>query len=1313
MANRAVIAWLGSIAGGVAIAIVVAMIVLAIIAPTSDETKQAPPSPADSPTTSPPPPPSPSPSSSASPAPSPAPTPARTLEPDPDEGVSREDTTPDAPRTWNLQNPPAAEDLVRPSTPTQPDSPNDPTPAPKPTPTPTTAPPPTTLPAGSARDIFDADGNVGMPMPELVRAPEVTRNDDGTATVTFGIGFDVSNTASLAQVRADVGILHVMVHEKLGAGGGPLRTPTPLFSQILIESQLDAPRVERDYAVDLPADVVSFLDEKGFASDDADQVRDALRHVDIDVQHMRDFTFVDGEWDWQQGRAWTGADLEVRTSVDHSSTVTVSNTTDDGVYDTEITSTTVGNLAKMSIDDIDGNVTITEYGKTVYDGRVDGQLVSQIRTSGEEDANIISYNVDGTTRVVSVDTELVEQTDAFAAPISLAGQSVQCIAQGNGSNPQGFSLMNGWDIQYGLAPGTVPAGAQVTQTVVASDSLDPSEAENLAEDTADATVQITASALDLTTPGIKSGVQYAYMLSEGLEAVSSAATLALAVPIEAITELSRYIHEARTDSCADFANVVNITAVEPSGAQSSVSWADQTDGFFSVYHSATNDDSPVNGSVQLSQSTGFIAGERDGVPFATHPYLSQVPRDACGDKDCPTNNVIDLQWSINSPCPQTVPQDCLPTPESVASPQVSVPGTDLCGFENELCPVVAAPIAAASQVPSTTADLAGTEGAAYAVLQEWNPAEAVTAMTLDQAGNAYVGIGNTVFRRTPTGALLEVLTTAGTVRAMGLFGNSVWVSDDEDGLNAIDATTDASSPPSSTFAYAVPAQSPITEMVDTGDGAFSAIDADDNLWLVNDTPPGTLETLRTLVWEGGAWSDVDSGLAGADIVSSATDQQDLYLGFSNGSVVRCALTDCAPTMELMFAIADTSFEAEFATQAMVVVGNALYLGGSDGSLWQLDTDSGRVGFLKGPGDDSAQVAGLALADGVLYGGGCFGIANPIDGDMLGVFTVTDVGAFDASDGGFPAQFGYPAHTGEIYGDSCQNPSSSASHYKGFDPTTYQLQIWQPDDSMPAVIYASFSIDTGNFFYALQNTSAPTTGICSADCPPQTDPASYESATTTSPLPPAGSLADLASPDIVATCDAFAGFGTTATGAIQPVTGAAITAGGIQFSAAQSETQECVTQYTWNLNNVGTLPYTSWSGTATPDVDNVNAAPALTASAGWNTVGITTDAFGPDAPDTSDPIYDLGLTWFAPEYLATSPDADAFPYPLLAEPLTVETTSKPSLAPAPTTGIPEGGTDLAVDITDAGLLVVTIAVPAGAGATVIDIADDTLVANGAG
>jgi hypothetical protein len=1124
------------------------------------------------------------------------------------------------------------------------------------------------LPPGSTRSIYDEAGNLRMPMPQLARETTVVRNADGTATVTAGFGFDVANRESRPGVRQDRAIIHFMVHTQLSAGGGPLRTTTPLFSRVLIESALNESHVERDYAVKLPADVVAFLDTKGFASTDPMIRRAALVYIDIDVQHMRDFKSVDGEWDWQQGGAWTAADFPVQASTTRSSTITITNKTGDGIYRTHV----------------------REFPN-----------YESIETDGAYAWGLIEAELPASGRVVAVASELIDETTRFAAPISLSGQAVQCIAQGNGSNPQGFALLNGWDIEDSLAPGTIPAGASVTQTVVADDSVGmPTEA--ILEQTGTAAVQVTASVLNYTTPGVKSGLQYAYMAALGLSTVTDEASMALGVPIKAIVELGMAIYDAATESCADFANIVNITAVEPSGAQSSVSWADEKAGLFSIYQSAVYDGVRVEGAVQLAKSTGLVTGVVDGTPYAANPYLSQFAQDACGSASDCANNEIEIQWSANSPCPQNNQADCLPQATDIASPEITVPGTSLCGVENELCPTVAAPISSGSDVPTQT-DVAGTEGNPYAVLTEEHPAGPVTAMTVDDTGAVYLGyVDGNVQVTGPTQSPRDLAGFAGGVTTMATIDGLVYIGDGAGQVWVTDPATASRVPMIGYSGGEYP-----THIAGTGGGTAYVTTNRNNLYFVPAyDPEHPIVGTGNLVVAANVWGEFDSNMAGESITSTASDGTVLFLGFESGHVMKCALTACEGTLELWvnpFSLPNVGTDGQnagFAALALQIVGDQLYLGGSDASLWQIGVSTGSVKTIQTVGSRDAQIAGLALADGALYVGGCLGIENPINGDMLGVYTLTSIGT--------PSLWATPTGLNEAYTDSCIDPSSTTSNYKGFDPSTYQMVVSKPDPGLPAIVYVSFSIKSGNFLYALQNTALPTVDVCSAVCPPETQLSYYDTDATTTPTTPAAAdLLALGAPDIRNSCGTTSGYGTTATGPL--LTGGStgvLVEDGFQLVAAGSPTADCTSQFAWKIGDVGTFPYAYWSGLAYPDsVSAAGGAPELTVSAGWDTGSVSEVVTDPDGE-----AWLAALRTFAPKYLPMTPGTltDAYPFPLYDS---ISATPELVLSPPPVTPVAEAGTPLIVPLDGRGLLVITVVVPAGSDPIVIDIGDETLTPAG--
>src|SRR5690606_7943158 len=155
------------------------------------------------------------------------------------------------------------------------------------------------------------------------------------------------------------------------------------FSTVQMDDDLDAKELTRTYTVRIPPAQTAFLKSKGLGSGDPTQNAAALRHIDVAVQHIRDFKSVDGEWDWQQGRAWTAADQPVQASdaIVDDSTVSVTNSTGEGLFD---------------------------------------------------------YSAPGGGPSEEVRQPLVAGS-SYATNLSLSGQPVQCIEQGDGSDPQGFS----------------------------------------------------------------------------------------------------------------------------------------------------------------------------------------------------------------------------------------------------------------------------------------------------------------------------------------------------------------------------------------------------------------------------------------------------------------------------------------------------------------------------------------------------------------------------------------------------------------------------------------------------------------------------------------------------------------------------------------------------------------------------------------------------------------------------------------------------------------------------------------------------------
>lgn len=339
------------------------------------------------------------------------------------------------------------------------------------------------LPVGSIHKLFE-HGRPTMPMPRLGRDITVTKQANGSTKVSFGFDYVVANTYTTAHVKADEAIVNVSVARYMGPTGP--QNVDPEFSKTFVDYHLDHPSTERTYSVTLPATVTSFLDANGLSSSDSATRTDALRRITVDVQQVRDYKKVDGSYDWQEGASWTAADDSLHTAVGtENSSVSVLNNTNAGIY-------------------------------TVGGGGSGGQA------SAVQDSS----------------------SSAYGTAVSLSGQSVECIEQGDGSDPAGFSLLNGWDIQDNLPPGVLPAGDTVTEEVNADDSLGTTGL-GVAENAAAGAIDVGLSVGGYATPGVNSAFWAAAAVMEPLDKI---ATIASGVPIAAIVGLVSDLVKASKNS---------------------------------------------------------------------------------------------------------------------------------------------------------------------------------------------------------------------------------------------------------------------------------------------------------------------------------------------------------------------------------------------------------------------------------------------------------------------------------------------------------------------------------------------------------------------------------------------------------------------------------------------------------------------------------------------------------------------------------------------------------------------------------------------
>lgn len=991
--------------------------------------------------------------------------------------------------------------------------------------------------------VFDADGNLAMPMPRLADGFELTPQDDGSTLVKFGVELGVYNAKSepvSPGAKADAAVVHVNVNATM-TPAGPLRL-APVWSDVQFDQGLDATQLTRSYSVRLPPATTQFLNSKGLNSTDPTQHQQALQYIDVAVQHIRDFKVVDGKWDWQQGRAWTAADQPVQESITNYSTVSVTNNTGAGLYD---------------ISDPEADPNATE------------------------------------------DPSLIETTSEFATNISLSGQPVQCISQGNGSDPQGFSLLNGWDIEDNLPPGILPPGATITEQVNVDDSLGNSGL-GIAEDATAVALDVGIAALGWTTPGVESAVTATAMLAMGVSELSEAATLATGVPIGAILELGYELYNEIENSCANYANVVNITAAEPSGSSASYSWGDQTNGLWQVYDTATSEGTPVTTNVALSPSTGIVSfNDPDtNLPSTVNPWLTQVPTVACGAK-CPsgTNNVIDVNWSVSNPCPQADLSNCLPTPSDLSTlPAIDVPGTDLCGPNNSLCPPLAAPVPSESEVggldtdpcgpdnslcPGLTAPIPSESGAsglknenyngpAYAVMKQMTPPTPINAIAVSESEIPYAGgpDGN-LYRVTTTGAFENMGNPGkGDILSMVASDETIYFGTDLGDLVQYE---------NGDFTSLGSVTGGITKMTKAGDALYMGTNANE-LWFYgfgNDSPNQVVADFSAVNPQAGKQT----------ITSLAVNDNSLFVGFENGVIEQCALTDCPQSWSQLH---DNGFNAS--ANALTTVGDTLYVGLSTGAIAQINSQNSNVLMMQNSGIDDNTIAGLTVVNGNVYVGGCLSTINPATTDLLGVAVLVGTNP-EIDEPGFPAGELNPLSDT----NTCYNWNSTDSKYKGFDTSQYAIASSSTESTAddPAVIYQAFTINSGSFFYILENLQPynADSGLClGGDCPA----APPQPAVPPGPPPPVGAVSAIGDPQVESNCDLtdaqtdganynYSEAAGPGLGTIQP--SGTITSDGFQLRAPSSADGPCTTTFAWNMNNVGSYPYSTWSGNAYLDADD--------------------------------------------------------------------------------------------------------------------------------
>lgn len=1080
-------------------------------------------------------------------------------------------------------------------------------------------------------EMFDEDGNLAVALPGPASDIEVEANDDGSSQVTFSITYDVAHPGEAdppatvssdgkvtvpkaATPKPDMGAVTVQVSEAMGAGG-PIRL-SPMSKETQFDRKLTKPTTTNDYSFRLNPKTTEFLNGKGLTSKTSSTRAKALQYIDIDVEHLRDWKVEDGEYDWQQGQAYTAADEPVKGAevLTAASTMTVTNSTGDGVY---------------------------------------GPTFEGLSTA------------DGTYSYDTWNNQL-NDTSVYGTPISLSGQAVECIEQGSGSNPQGFAMLNGWDIRGDLPPGILPVGASVTQPITADDGLGRTTLD-MAQETATATVQVLAAALGSTTPGLKSAISNTVLLAMGLTEFAAPITAALGVPLNAILGLAQGVYDAMTNSCASFANVVNLTAAEPQGAMTSVSWGDQTNGLDLTYSSASYDGAPVDDNVATVASNGLVTTEMAGgsAPYSLNPYLEQAATVSCGSgtgngsgggcSGGSGNNQIDIRWTTQPMCPYGDATLCVATEdENEALPQITVPGTDLCGTDNQLCTTIPAPNPDAQEASDT--DLAG---AGFETIFQSYPDHAISSIATDDEGDVYYGDDNgTIWELNDFGTAVDVLTigSSDTITGMVLNGDDLlFTAGDE-------LYVWQPSDPSSLSTYSLPSSA------DSADIHHLQWDGNTSFYLATDSD--------LYAWTQGASSIVEvdtSGWkvpSGEDIESLAQGSGLLFVGFQDGYIERCPTSDCASSW-----VQTQPSSLGTAVQAMQPIGDTLFAGFGNGAVLQMDAYGGGETYAQGAMDQGGQVAGMADVDGNVYIGGCLSNQDPVSGDWLGLEILTSM-----------APSGQKTWNPNVLYESCQNPSATTSQMKGFSDENYAIASTPATAEHGALVFIGQDISSSNYLYVLENTNKPTTANCVeswGNCP--TPPAVPVPASTT--VAPAGSLAALGQPVMNSTCGVTATkVSWTAASSSEPIStnvGESVT-DGFQLTPPTSSSG-CTTTYTWNLNGTGTLPYDTWQANAYPAVEGEGTVDLDVATDWGSGLPLTVDGQAAATGAQANGLFAWG---------SGSPPTNG------ASPTTAELAST--------------GAQLAVDVSGgAPMLVLELTTPAGAsaGSTSVVFANDVLTSDG--
>lgn len=501
---------------------------------------------------------------------------------------------------------------------------------------------------GSQHTILTRAGALREPLPRILGQLKVVRSGHGRIAVKLGVRYRVSNWRGSRRARRDRALVLVTVaRRRLHNGPDP---SDPVFRDAWTDRRLRHRVERRDYDLKLDRRASRFLIGRGIFSSRRDRRRAALRLISVQVEQERDFKWVDGNYDWREGTAFSPADLipgplrpgEARASgsAHPEGTLSVTDATAAGVY--------------------------CQHGCPQWDG-----------STG------------------SPGTVAGTENSSFAAPLAVSGVASVCFEQGShGSNPEGFANFGADGKPQPYWAGTVtgsydngieelPAvsGTTVTEGITAYDGLhSPSEEESAI---------VAASAVEKTSLGLDA-------IKVGAGAPASGLSYAISYPspgaiVSAVLGLSQYLIGR---SCDGTPNLLDLSAAETGGGAFSAEIEAQVERFGFYLPGAGG-----AAGVQLNPSTQTL----EGSPVYLMPRLvlgTGLADNICDCRGGTGNNEIYLEWTNYEPCSgyYGTSLDC-----STAAPTDSYPvgggGSQVdCGAGDTACDF---PAAAGAATPPT------------------------------------------------------------------------------------------------------------------------------------------------------------------------------------------------------------------------------------------------------------------------------------------------------------------------------------------------------------------------------------------------------------------------------------------------------------------------------------------------------------------------------------------------------------------------------------------------------------------------------------